>query len=361
MAEVEAVQNSNEEEKNGALQVFWESNTTYGNPKRKLQQRGSPTAAQEVGQDAVSDCIKNTDSLCMARAVVVRKAVAVGEENWHKRLIRAEGLQTRRAKKPIKGAALKEREFTFEGVSAFERVSEQSIYFVLMGCFCQVYWVFKWLWYWQSMYVPLFIRELSMVTYNPAASKSSLRCVKVPSCFFIGSYWCHACPKGYEKKTDQRCDLICLACLRFDCERNADEIWCSDCFRVFDGLSWFSHHKVLPKTGARVSRHTIYSTIIICQKCQCMVYSFNVQGEIHTNVGKFFASPVRFMLCRVTTSVACNPMLSMSGRKKESGSIFIILWYWDTCEQTRSTDSEFIGEKLISLLKEDMKLRKCSP
>lgn len=105
---------------------FWQKHTQ--SPARACN-RDVRGLLRRPTEDAVSICIKNTDNLCMAEALLVEKGVADGKD-WHKRLIRAQGLQTRVTKKSTKGAELKERKFTQEDVSAFEMVNVQRSRFV---------------------------------------------------------------------------------------------------------------------------------------------------------------------------------------------------------------------------------------
>ena len=80
--------------------------------------------------------IKNSNSICMARALVVGKAHADGNKAIYDKVRRPRNEQTIQVRHLIQQAGLTEREFSIEDIPAFERVSHVGVsgHFFPGGC-----------------------------------------------------------------------------------------------------------------------------------------------------------------------------------------------------------------------------------
>ena len=71
--------------------------------------------------------IENSDSICMARALVVGKASVDGNKTVYDKVWRPRNEQTIQARHLIQQARLTEREFSIEDISIFERISHVGV------------------------------------------------------------------------------------------------------------------------------------------------------------------------------------------------------------------------------------------
>ena len=121
MMEVEKVLNSHEE---FILDDSFTVTTEYAKlPAGRCFDKVPKMLAAKLHKKRCVVPIKNSDSICMARALVVGKAQADGNKSVYDKVRRTSNEQTIQARHLIQQAGLTEREFSIEDIPAFERVS----------------------------------------------------------------------------------------------------------------------------------------------------------------------------------------------------------------------------------------------
>ena len=90
-------------------------------------------------------------------------------------------------------------------------------------------------------------------------------------------YFCHKCKKSYSKNSDHLCDAMCRSCRSYDCVIEGDGKVCDECERWFKSKKCYDHHKE-PIGGGR----SVCQTIRKCEKCGMVtdVRKLNSKGHI---------------------------------------------------------------------------------
>ena len=185
--------------------------------------------------------IKNDDDICLARALVVVKALADKDEKLYATLRRQKKPthhtdrteQTRRALYMIKKAGLTVRRFTLADIQYFERVlSEYMI--VIVG-----------------------VEQLNSVIYAGAYKEKKILLLlhsehfdvltSLPA-WFEHNMYCFHCLQCYDRRESHRCLHTCKQCLKQDCPSLSSKqpsIHCENCNRNFKGNECFAAHKTV--------------------------------------------------------------------------------------------------------------------
>lgn len=196
------------------------------------------------------------DELCLARAIVVGKALVDGDSKLYKSLrskkcVRKQG---EFAKRLIMEAGLDERKFSIDDIPAFEKA---------LVCY-------------QIKVVS--VDHLNAIVYNGPPCKKKIYLLHHDEHFDLltkinrfmkKTYWCHTCNRGYDKKLGHSCDAVCLSCHRVDCERDKTNLMeCLDCGRSFLGAGCFAEHK-----SKKTVKMSVCEKIRRCKEC-CHMYSY---------------------------------------------------------------------------------------
>ncbi|XP_055329984.1 uncharacterized protein LOC129582497 [Paramacrobiotus metropolitanus] len=197
--------------------------------------------------------IRNTDCLCMARAIVVAKAHADGDKTMYTKLYRTKKLQTEKTKELLQAAELPDREFSVEDIPRFEIVLPNYQFIVVSvdhgnsivycGAYCE-----------KRIMLLHHDHHFDVLTSLPA--------------YFEQQYYCYRCMKGYNKRQNHRCEFKCHQCLSVTCPMDKlQNIHCPDCNRDFHGQECFYTHK----SGSS----PICAKFFICELCKSFVSMVN--------------------------------------------------------------------------------------
>ena len=217
------------------------------------------------------DCvitINNHDEICMARALVVAKAIADYGSSSHpevKKMRRGKKKQTAEAKILLRKAGFYPRRFTIADLPAFEAVlgEEYQVYVLSREQACSI------------IYPKQAAGQEKKTTLLLLLHNEHFDVCTSIAPFFGRSYFCMKCRKGYDNRTEHRCEAMCVMCLRADCLKDEEnKITCDVCHRVFLGADCFDHHRTKPARGPS-SRASICSQVYRCQDCLCTVSNLN--------------------------------------------------------------------------------------
>ncbi|XP_055355347.1 uncharacterized protein LOC129600792 [Paramacrobiotus metropolitanus] len=202
--------------------------------------------------------VNGDDDLCMARALVMGKALADKNSKRFRSLRKGKREITKLAKLLILRAGLPERSFGLSDIPAFEKVLKGYRIIVVS------------------------IDHANAIVHKGQKHKKHIillhhdghfDLLKSLPAFFKRSYWCFDCMKGYSSRVKHRCKGKCALCLRVDCpEDTANFITCLDCNRQFPGQNCFDHHKLGSGKGRHKKRIALCDTVKVCVQCRC-IYS----------------------------------------------------------------------------------------
>ncbi|XP_055340393.1 uncharacterized protein LOC129589579 [Paramacrobiotus metropolitanus] len=210
--------------------------------------------------------IKNSDQICLARALVIGKAHADGNNNLYRKLMRGKKLQTREAQCLVHRAGFVEQEFNLRHVHKFQEILHKYQIIVVS------------------------VDHANLIVFNGPVQEKKIILLhhdrhfdllnSLPA-FFKKKYWCYSCNKGYSDRRDHRCSSICKACLLSSCTSStAAMVHCEECNRDFFGQECYAQHK---KAGTRdkPTRKSICSTVFFCKQCLRIV---SLKGRRNGNI-----------------------------------------------------------------------------
>ena len=231
--------------------------------------------------------IKNTDSICGARAVVTAVANINLNDVWTKRQIKngfnASGkLQAVEARKLHDETDVPINEFgnTLDDFDVFARHLNIQISIIDGDRF----------------------NELIYTTSNEnfdgmiylLKSNNHFDVIKSMTGFLAKDYFCHNCKKTYAHADKHRCAGKCIACYS-DGKCEGLRIECPDCFRTFYGKECFDEHKRI--RSMKKNAKTVCDTVQKCQACR----------RTHTEIGTH--------ICGHKECVNCKEMVEFSTHK----------------------------------------------
>lgn len=231
-----------------------------------------------IGEKHCVTQVRNKDEICLARAIVIGKALADGDRKLYRTLHHTKGstdltdktLQTIHAKALIALTGLPYRRYSLEDVVAFQTVlpdyriivvgvaqmnsvvysgpvREKRIMLLLHGDHFDV------------------LTSLSVRTIEQHRLHEGIHVVIFQG-WFERTRYCFTCMKGFDHRESHRCEVTCRACLRQNCESatgSHDSVYCSDCYRKFYGRACFDEHKRQPGGDGR----SICEKFYVCQMC----------------------------------------------------------------------------------------------
>ena len=216
--------------------------------------------------------VKNDDEICLARALVIGKALADNDKKLYATLRKQKypthytdrTEQTKRAMSLFGEAGLTVRRFTLADVESFERVlSEYMI--VIVG-----------------------VEQLNSIIHAGAYKEKKILLLlhsehfdvltSLPA-WFEHNMYCFHCLKCYDRRESHRCQHTCKQCLKQDCPSLSSEqlsIHCDTCNRDFKGNECFSAHKTMSKVqDPRLQSRSLCQKVFICTDCSRFVSTLN--------------------------------------------------------------------------------------
>ena len=187
-------------------------------------------------------CIKNTDTICLARAIVT--AVAnINKSDWTKSQLSNGFNKSRKLQKeePLKlheeaGVGINDYGNTLEDVNVFAKHLGIQINIVDNDHFNEIIHTTEE----ESI-------EGKMIYLYRNKNHSDV-ITSMPG--FLGkAYYCHTCKGDYTRRDKHKCPKKCLACFKYDSNCKGSEITRDDCNRIFFGQECFDEHKRERGTG----------------------------------------------------------------------------------------------------------------
>ena len=231
--------------------------------------------------------IDNDDQICMARALVITKAIADHGSPRHPEVMKVrrwKKKQTAKAQILLKKAGFFLRRFTIADLPAFESIlgDKFQVFVLSREHACSIVYPKKSPG--QEKKTPLLL-----LLHNDHFDV----CTSIAA-FFERSYYCMKCRKGYNNRTDHRCEALYVMCLRPDCPRDEEnKITCNECHREFSGENCYNHHRTKPSNGPTKSRASICSRLYRCQECLCTVSNLNRDVSNPHRCGETFCKHCR--------------------------------------------------------------------
>ena len=187
-------------------------------------------------------CIKNTDTICLARAIVTA-VTNINKSNWTKSQLsdgfnKSRKLQKEEALKLHEEAGVEINDFgsTLEDVNIFAKHLGIQINIVDNDHFTEIIHTTEE----ESIEGKMIYLYKNKNHYDVITSMPG----------FLGKgYYCHTCKEDYTRRDKHKCPNKCLACFKYDSNCKDPEIICNDCNRVFFGQKCFDEHKRERGTG----------------------------------------------------------------------------------------------------------------
>ena len=204
-------------------------------------------------------CIKNTDTICLARAIVTAQA-NINKPKWTKSQLnngfnKSRKLQEKEALKLHEEAGVGINDFgsTLEDVNVFAKHLGVQINIVDEGHF----------------------NEITHTSEGGSIDGKIIYLYKNKNHFdvitsmpgFLGKdYYCHTCKKSYTHRDKHKCPKKCLSCFSYDSGCKGPEITCNNCNRTFLGQKCFDKHKQNRSKGDKPD--IICNVVQKCLKCK---------------------------------------------------------------------------------------------
>ena len=207
-------------------------------------------------------CIKNTDTLCLARAIVVAHA-NINKSKWTKSQIKngfngSRKLQEDEARKLHEEAGVEINEFgnDLEDVNVFAKHLGIQINIVDADYFNEIIYTSEG----ESTDGKIIYLYKNKNHYDVITSMPG----------FLGkNYYCHTCKESYTRRDKHKCPTKCLACFKYDSNCSGSGITCDDCNRIFLGQKCFDEHKRNRSEGEKPD--IVCDLVKKCLKCKRIV------------------------------------------------------------------------------------------
>ena len=201
-------------------------------------------------------CIKNTDTICQARAIVT--AVAnINKSKWTKSQLKngfnkSRKLQRDEALKLHEEAGVEINDFgsTLENVNTFAKHLGIQIKIVDSDYFNEIIHTTDE----ESIEGKMIYLYKNGNHYDVITSMPG----------FLGkNYYCDTCKKSYMGRDRHRCPKKCLSCFKYNGECEGSKITCNDCNRTFFAQKCFDEHK-----RERGKNDVVCDLVKKCSKCK---------------------------------------------------------------------------------------------
>ena len=219
-------------------------------------------------------CIKNNDTMCLARATVTAQA-NINKSKWTKSQIKngfnqSRKLQEDEARKlhEESGVEINDHGNTLEDVNTFAKHLGIQINIVDADYFNEIiHTTDEDIVDGKVIYLYKNKNHYDVITSMPG---------------FLGKkYYCHSCKKSYAHRDRQKCPTKCLSCFKSNSDCKGPKITCKDCNRVFHGSKCFNEHKRNRSKGKNPD--IVCDWVKKCPKCN-KVLDFKKYKKIKNHV-----------------------------------------------------------------------------
>ena len=204
-------------------------------------------------------CIRNTDTICLARSIVTANA-NINKSKWTKSQLsdgfnKSRKLQEKEALKLHEEAGVEINDFgsTLEDVNVFAKHLGIQINIVDADYFNEIIYTSEG----ESIDDKIIYLYKNKNHYDVITSMPG---------FLSKKYYCHTCKKGYTHRDKHKCPKKCLACFKYDSNCSGSEITCDDCNRIFFGQKCFDEHKRNRSEGKKTD--IVCDLVKKCLKCK---------------------------------------------------------------------------------------------
>ena len=197
--------------------------------------------------------IKNTDNLCLARALAVSIARIEKDPKYNQIIYSGRNIQLQRALALHRAANVPLGPCGMDEVKLFQQYLTNYQIIVVSGDHND-----------SIIYPPKpptnSNDEKSIYLYFHANHFDVI--TSIPG-FLNRSYFCHRCHKSYSNTADHVCSAMCGSCRAFGCVLEGDGIVCNECDRLFKNQACYDHHKDPINGGGR----SVCEVVRKCEKC----------------------------------------------------------------------------------------------
>ena len=247
-------------------------------------------------------CIKNNDTMCLARAIVTAHA-NINKLKWTKSQIKngfnaSKKLQEDEARKLHEdaGVGITDHGNTLEDVNTFAKHLGIQINIVDSEYFNEI----------------IHTTEEDIVDGNVIylyKNKNHYDVITSMPGFLGKKYYCDTCKKSYTKRDKHKCPSKCLSCFKSDSNCKGPEITCKACNRVFHGDKCFKEHVRNRSKGEKPD--IVCDLVKKCLKCSRVVTNLkkHVCGHSECSNCKKYCDPHDhkcYMLVKETKGGYCT-------------------------------------------------------
>ena len=204
-------------------------------------------------------CIKNTDTICLARSIFTAHAL-INKSKWTKSQLndgfkKSRKLQKEEALKLHGKAGVEINDFgnTLEDVKTFAKHLGIQINIVDADYFNEIIYTSEG----ESIDGKIIYLYKNKNHYDVITSMPG----------FLGKdYYCHTSKEPYVHRNKHKCPKKCLSCFKYDSNCKGSEITCKNCNRIFLGQKCFDEHK---RNRSKGNKPDIVCNIVQkCLKCK---------------------------------------------------------------------------------------------
>ena len=204
-------------------------------------------------------CIKNTDTICLARSIVTAYA-NINKSKWTKSQVKngfngSRKLQEEEALKLHEEAGVEINDFgsALEDINTFAKHLGIQINIVDADYFNEI------------IYTSEGKSTDGKIIYL-CKNKNHYDVITSMPGFLGKDYYCHTCKESYTHRDKHKCPKKCMSCFRYDSDCRGPEITCNNCNRTFQGQKYFDEHKRNRSKGDKPD--IICNVIQKCLKCK---------------------------------------------------------------------------------------------
>ena len=278
-----------------------------------------------TGRERCIITVKNTDTICLARAIVTAHA-NLNKGKWTESQIK-NGFNDSRALQ--RAEALKLHEYASVPISDHGNTLEDINTFA------------KHLGVQINVVDTCYFNEI-IHTANPSSNniiylhkdKNHYDVITSMPAFLSQNYYCHTCKKGYTRRDKHKCPDKCMSCFKAG-KHTGDNIVCDKCNRVFFGEPCYKEH--LRNRSKGVERDVVFELVKKCLVCHRTVSDLKRHECGYTtcnNCGKYCDPKTHkcYMLPVETKGGACTRGKTQCTVKKKD---------WCLCCKTHTTNYMF--------------------
>ena len=268
--------------------------------------------------------VKNSDTMCLARAIVTVHA-NINKNKWTKSQLKngfndSRVLQGTEALKLHEGAGvpISDHGNTLEDVETFAKHLGVQINIIDEDYFNEITFTTK--------------TDSDEIIYL-YKNKNHFDVITSMPAFLAKDYYCHTCRKGYTRRDKHKCPDKCLACFKTE-KHTGGKIICNKCNRTFFGQKCYDEHLRNRSKGEK--RDVVCEIVQKCLECKRTVSGLkqHICGHATCINCKEYCDPQThqcYMLPVETKGGACTRDPVCHGPKKD----------WCLCCKTRTTKYMF--------------------